>query len=381
MKFCWVVAKGIIEDMLAHVVGGGGGGGVQGIYPTIPSIDGRLAIWSGVDGYHLSVGSLAIPDIALVGHNHNSAYATLDHNHSGVYALFGHNHDLVYSGLGHNHNSDYASIGHNHSGVYEPVISTKNSGFNLSVGAISGTVAAGDHRHDTQIKKTSITRSFSCAYEDLLGGRMVLPGVSRYNKGYSRVSVYNGSTPVSFTEVDRPAAGRVDATTAYWTHQIEINSPQAGVTYTAHWVETEILDRVRGIREARLTAGNVVDTTADCYTTSVVPNGVVWDSVPSGCRVEVWRKTRKKQRAGSNVREKQSGCRYLLWHTCSEGDTGFNFHNICSIGDEHHTAVFKLAYLDSTGARTPLSDETIIFYPGSSWGYLRSYAGGIVKVK
>lgn len=42
-----------------------------------------------------------------------------------------------------------ADINHNHSGVYEPVISTKNTAFNLNLGTTAGTVSEGNHNHDT----------------------------------------------------------------------------------------------------------------------------------------------------------------------------------------------------------------------------------------
>lgn len=43
--------------------------------------------------------------------------------------------------------SDFAAASHTHDGTYEPVISTKNTGFNLNTGTTSGTLATGDHAH------------------------------------------------------------------------------------------------------------------------------------------------------------------------------------------------------------------------------------------
>ena len=55
---------------------------------------------------------------------------------------------------------------HNHNGVYEPVI-TKNTGFNLNLGTIAGTVSEGNHNHNTTYaqKTTSISTGTG-----LLGG-------------------------------------------------------------------------------------------------------------------------------------------------------------------------------------------------------------------
>ena len=47
----------------------------------------------------------------------------------------------------HDHDSDYADINHDHSGVYEPVITPKNSAFNKNFGTANGEVARGDHTH------------------------------------------------------------------------------------------------------------------------------------------------------------------------------------------------------------------------------------------
>jgi hypothetical protein len=47
----------------------------------------------------------------------------------------------------HKHDSDYADINHDHSGVYEPVINPKNTAFNKNFGTTAGTVAEGNHAH------------------------------------------------------------------------------------------------------------------------------------------------------------------------------------------------------------------------------------------
>lgn len=108
-----------------------------------------------------SVGTGA-NQVALGSHNHDAAYATVSHDHSGTYAEYSHNHDIAYAALGHTH-ADYSLSVHNHDGSYaayshthtlaslgaEPAIATKNTGFNLSLGTTAGTVAEGNHNHDT----------------------------------------------------------------------------------------------------------------------------------------------------------------------------------------------------------------------------------------
>ena len=110
------------------------------------------------------------PDnVARGDHSHNGVYANFVHNHDGVYAPVGHNHDADYAALTHGHTvgdvtglqaelDDKAPVAHTHTiaqvqGLQaeldgkEPAF-VKNSGFNLPVGTVTGTVAAGDHNHD-----------------------------------------------------------------------------------------------------------------------------------------------------------------------------------------------------------------------------------------
>ena len=94
----------------------------------------------------------------------------------------------------HNHDSVYSTIGHNHNGTYEPIISVKNSAFNVDFGTSHATVAYGDHNHDsiyepTITKKSAFNVDFgtdhtTAAYGDHLHNGTYEPVFSK-NSGFN----------------------------------------------------------------------------------------------------------------------------------------------------------------------------------------------------
>jgi hypothetical protein len=57
---------------------------------------------------------------------------------------------------GNHTHADLATDDHNHDGTYEPVITVKNTAFNLSLGTTVGTVAEGNHIHAEYAQGTNI---------------------------------------------------------------------------------------------------------------------------------------------------------------------------------------------------------------------------------
>lgn len=437
---CWALAKSIIDGSSGSGGGSSGGGASNsGIQALDSSIDGRIALWDGDLGNLLKVGEKSLSD-----------FATSDHGHSGVYAEKNHAHDERYATIAHTHDSDYAGVVHTHD-QYEPKIGPRRSGFNLDIGVTEGTLAAGNHTHpfagdvvsagkpggqiltggtaageslilvgnngqgkrvevtgDGQVvmyapSKTVITRSTSCTTENMPQNSdgdkfLYLPGVARYNAGFGLVKLYRDGvllTPgVHYYEDERPETARLDDTTAYWSNRVKMINPIPGATYTLFWTEITINTIVSGLREAVVSPDHTQDLTnphwASVYQVDNHPNGIAWNDPPEGCVVEIWRKTRQKNRGGHEYGAfaVRHGPRWVLWHTCAPGQTAVNFSSLHRFnGKGSRTEVFRFAYKDALGGRTPLSIEAAVYHGGKGaehgkgWGKGKAYVSGLCRLK
>ena len=224
---------------------------------------------------------------------------------------------------------------------------------------------------------------------------LVLPGVARYNKGYGQTELWLNGTKLllgaDWTETDRPATSRRDDTSAYWTHLVTIHNPVSDGRYVFIWRDRIITDFVRGIREARVsdTGGVLWDghVTLPVQTGGIerFPNGVAWDPLPPGYKIEIWRKTKHKQSGTptDDALHRRSGVRWMIWRTVPASDLSANIdklrrnYSAGALGTE----TYKLAYLRPDGTRSQLSLETAIYHGCKPWGPAKSIHDGRVRVK
>lgn len=148
---------------------------------------------------------------ASSGHNHDTRYAQAAHDHDGdyapvhshPYASSGHNHDTRYAKVSHDHDGDYAPVhshpyassSHNHSGVYEPIIGTKRSGFNLSksdsVSSTSSSVLATSKAAKVAYDRGSSALNTANQKLNRSGGTMSGQLVAQSNTAYTTPQVRN----------------------------------------------------------------------------------------------------------------------------------------------------------------------------------------------
>ena len=228
---------------------------------------------------------------------------------------------------------------------------------------------------------------------------LVLPGVARYNKGYGQTSLTLDGVPlvhgVDWVETERPETSRRDDTTAYWTHLITVLAPVSAGVYRLTWKERTVTDYVRGIREARIS-----DTDSilwDGHTTLPVqqpgdieryPNGVAWDPLPAGYKIEIWRKTKHKQSGTptDDALHRRSGVRWMLWRTVDASTLVVNLDQLRryptgSPRDSANTEAFRFAYLRPDGTRSHLSIEVAVYHGIKPWGPGYTINEGRVRVK
>jgi hypothetical protein len=250
------------------------------------------------------------------------------------------------------------------------------------------------------------TDSYECLGSNLLSIKgattppkyLVLPGVSRYNKEYGQTSLTLDGAPlirgVDWEETDRPATSRRDDTTAYWTHLITVFAPVSSGKYRLTWKERIVTDYVRGIREARISdTGGVL---WDGHVTMPVqpdgvekfPNGVAWDPLPAGYKIEIWRKTKHKQSGmpSDDVLHRRSGVRWMVWRTVDATELTANLDQLTrypapGAARDVKTMAFKLAYLRPDGARSLLSQEVAVLHGIKPWGPANTIHEGRVRVK
>jgi hypothetical protein len=218
------------------------------------------------------------------------------------------------------------------------------------------------------------------------GGFFILPGVARYNMGFNLVSVAHRLgvsdpfVPLTFgsewQEVGRLRHTTSNSSARYWAHTIRIVEPKSG-TYRITWQERTIAACVPGLREARLDESGTVlwDGRVTMLRTiknpdDRYPNGVAWDALPEGYRVEVWRKTRKKQSGveGMYPARRKSGVRWMLWRALPPSAQGINLE-ATRRGKDTGTEAFRFAFITPDGARSFLSPEVAVFHGGKKpWG-------------
>lgn len=227
---------------------------------------------------------------------------------------------------------------------------------------------------------------------------IVLPGVARYNKGYGQTSLsVNGmqlTNNIAWAEVARFKNARRDETTAYWTHLVVVFSPVSNGVYRLTWKDKTVTDYVRGIREARVSDDDSI--LWDGHITLPVqyggveqyPNGVAWDPLPSGYKIEIWRKTRHKQSGLPNdtVLARNAGVRWMLWRTVDAATLAVNLDKLrrYPTGNPRKntsTEAFRFAYLRPDGARSQLSIEVAVLHGSKPWGPNDQIHAGRVRVK
>jgi hypothetical protein len=183
-------------------------------------------------------------------------------------------------------------------------------------------------------------------------------------------------------EVTRLAHTCSDNSTRYWSHCIRILQAQKQGIYRVTWRELVVPDYIRGIRAVRVdTAGKVIfGPPAKLRDNQNYPNGITWDALPAGYKVEIWRKTHHRQEAGNTATQRHSGRRWMLVRTIPAEKLGFDFG---FMGAEQHgaTKAFLFTYLRPDGARSLPSPEVVVRHARGDWGRWPKIGGGRVLIK